>query len=227
MTTLSDAGTASTLTATNGWNGKTKCTWQVRSPTATMGPVFKLKSTSTSDMYINWMEWSDVTGLGTNAVLGTVDGASYYIGAYAVPANQVWLSPLTGLTLISDTTLSPSTFATYFKLNDPSTVTPGTIGRIEYYPAAAGDYQETQVAYMDQFILASQYDSLQSTYNTFNSAKATYDDLRSTFDVAYTVEIERLKDFGTSIFVAPISVPARPCGPSQPAAWTGIELKLG
>lgn len=137
MTTLADAGTASTLSATNGWNGRTKCTWQVRSPKASMGPVLKLKSASTSDMYINWMEWSDPNGLGTNAVLGLVDGASFYIGAYAVTADQVWLNPVTGG--VTDSTWSISSLAWYYDVKDPATYVPGSIGPVVYYPAAAGD----------------------------------------------------------------------------------------
>jgi len=86
-TTL-DAENKSTLTATMGFYGQTKCTWQFSSTDGLTGPGFMMESASYTNFVIQWMEWITIAGLGSNAVLPSADGASFYIGAYST-ANGV------------------------------------------------------------------------------------------------------------------------------------------
>lgn len=131
-------GSKSTLTASKGWNGRTKCTWLVASPEAGMGPTIKLSTAASLGFFFNWIEWSDKTGLGSDATLPAADGASYYIGAYAVSGNEVYLNPMTGA-FTGDATWKKSTIAWYYDQRDPSKKMPGSIGDIIFYPGLEGD----------------------------------------------------------------------------------------
>jgi len=46
---LAADGTTQLLTATNGFNSKTKCTWQFKAADNTVGPSFKLNNASSFD----------------------------------------------------------------------------------------------------------------------------------------------------------------------------------
>lgn len=70
-------GTEFALTATNGFNGKTKCTWFIKSEDGTVGPGIYLKEASYTGIYIHWVEWIDTASLGTDATMPASDGVDY------------------------------------------------------------------------------------------------------------------------------------------------------
>jgi hypothetical protein len=70
-------GTEVTMTATNGFTSKSKCTWFIRVEDGTVGPGIYIKEASWVKFILNWVEWVSTIGLGTDATLPTADGASY------------------------------------------------------------------------------------------------------------------------------------------------------
>jgi hypothetical protein len=72
-----DGVTAKTATATQGLNGKSKCTWQFVMEDGSMGPTIKLVSANSINFLFFWMEWLDSATLGTGAILPATGGANY------------------------------------------------------------------------------------------------------------------------------------------------------
>lgn len=88
---LPNAGTDVAFSATLGLNGKTKCSWQLKTADGSKAPGFTAGALSYSKFQLQWIEFLTSTGLGTGGVMPTSDGANYYVGAYT----GNWLNPLT------------------------------------------------------------------------------------------------------------------------------------
>jgi hypothetical protein len=61
---------------------------------------------------------------------------------------------------------------------------------------------------------------------SFATAKGSYDTLKGTYNTDNATEIARKADFFKSMFEAPTAIPARPCKPDQPAAYSGPNLQF-
>jgi hypothetical protein len=87
-------GTSLEVQATNGFNGKSKCTWSLLMVDgSSKGPTFKLNSASWINFLFHWVEWINIAGLGSFGVLSSTEVADFYLGPYAV-TDGVFLSPL-------------------------------------------------------------------------------------------------------------------------------------
>jgi hypothetical protein len=70
-----------------------------------------------------------------------------------------------------------------------------------------------------------EYTSYNSAKSTFETTKTSYNTLKDAYNTALAAETARKLDFFKSIFDPPIVVPERPCKPTQPPAWTGLDYK--
>lgn len=77
LNNLMKAGTEVTITANNGLTGRSKCTWFIKVEDGTVGPGIYVKSASWTAFFLNWIEWPDAAGLGSDSVLPVADGANY------------------------------------------------------------------------------------------------------------------------------------------------------
>lgn len=147
--------TATTMTATNGLTGRSKCTWQMYVNDGTQGPTIKIKSADYITFFFQWVEWYDPAGLGSNALLSTSDGPNYQLGSYPNTAGEVFFNPLIGD--ITDAKWKQSAIAFAVTENDPSVNIPGTLGSAIYYPGEAGPFQNTQTKTIDSAFVQKLY----------------------------------------------------------------------
>lgn len=75
--TLAKAGTAGSAKATNGLNGKSKCTFQFLAEDYTVGPTITISKADYVKALVQWVEWLDTTALGTDAILPAATAANY------------------------------------------------------------------------------------------------------------------------------------------------------
>lgn len=188
-----------------------------------------------------WAEWYGSSALGTNAQLPVAGNADYFIGAYAVMTNGgLFLNPAKSITIPTagtvafaatvvpgSLTVEATGFAPVVSYTDAGTYVAGTIGLLNYFPGAAGDYKETQVSTIDQLQLSSMYNMYSSQVSSYNTANNSYETLRKTYDEALTKETARLADALKAAFDPKIAVPTRPCSPTRPDEYSGTYLDLG
>jgi hypothetical protein len=73
-------------------------------------------------------------------------------------------------------------------------------------------------------IISDRFAFVSAVYNDYASKKTSYESLRTLYNDAATKESDRLKDFFKAMFEPPVSVPTRPCAPTQPAEYTGVTI---
>lgn len=123
--TLKKDGTAGSGKATNGLNGKSKCTFQFLAEDYTVGPTISISKADYVKALVQWVEWIDTAALGTDAVLPAATAANYQIGAYATTGG-VFLNPLTDQD--SDTKWKKAVYTFGVDERDPSVRWAGSIG---------------------------------------------------------------------------------------------------
>lgn len=74
---------------------------------------------------------------------------------------------------------------------------------------------------VDQPILQQRISYVNDVYSEYNTQLGNYNTAKNTYNDAANKEAERLKDFFKATFDPPITVPTRPCPPSQPKEYTG------
>lgn len=227
-TTLNVNGDANTATATNGLTGKSKCTWQFISAEGTKGPTLSLKKSDYVNYLFNWIEWLNVTGLGTAGVLTGNIAGDFKIGNYPTSEAVVHLNPLKTSTAVDSASawLGQSAFTSVQAELDPSVRNPGSIGDAIYFPRQEGPFKADQTVKIDVPILTDIYAHFNAQYASYNSALDSYNNKKKTYNEALKNEKERRADFIRNYFEAAVEVPQRPCPPTQPIAYSGPALSL-
>jgi hypothetical protein len=215
-------GTMSKDIATvQGLNGLTKCTYFINVAADKGGPAFTITNLGYWKFQLHYAEWSgeDMNSkfLATNT----------YVGTIAAAAASIYPTPIKGTFPASGTAIASITWPTAVqnRLNwFPNSVVSGNVGDFVAYANLAGSpYTDTQVTY-DSGILLRDLDAASSFNTAYNTAASTYNTSRTAYNTALTNEKTRAADFFKSIFEAPVKIPSRPCGPSQPAAWGGPTI---
>lgn len=193
----------------------------------TVGPTIKVKSSSVFTYHLGWVEWAHDGVFASNGLLPATDATPQHMGVYSTGTNgSVFVNPLKTTNASStDSFKASSTFFahTYTK---PDTWFPGSIGTAKFFPGVAGDAKETQVIDIDAGVLRWMEDMKRAEYNSYNSVKGTYDGKRKTYDDALTAEETRQADVFKAAFDPALSIPERPCPPTQPSAYMGPYLDL-
>merc|ERR1719313_3318861 len=115
--------------ATNGLNGKSKCTFQFLAEDYSVGPTITISKADYVKALVQWVEWIDSTALGTDSILPAASAANYFIGDYATTGG-VFLNPLTDQD--GDTKWKKAVYTLLFD-KDPSTSYEGSRGTANYY----------------------------------------------------------------------------------------------
>jgi hypothetical protein len=84
-----------------------------------------------------------------------------------------------------------------------------------------GQWSDTLTSTVDQPILQQRISYVNDVYSEYNTQLGNYNTAKNTYNDAANKEAERLKDFFKATFDPPITVPTRPCPPSQPKEYTG------
>lgn len=173
---------------------------------------------------MHWVEWIQPAGLGTGGVLPAASAGVYFLGDYAA-ADGVFINPSTSLTDSGSTWVQSSISFSYTD-TDPSARIPGSIGDAVYYSRATGPFKTTQTLKVDQPILTDIYSTFKTNYASYTTTLNDYNGKKDAYNAALKNEKTRQGDFMTLWFNAPITIPARPCPPTQPMAYSGPAFKL-
>lgn len=162
-----------------------------------------------------YVEWLTSASLGSNSVLAATEDATYFTGAYATANNEIWLNPATAI-------FTAATYLPYGGVNKtPNAALPGSVGTAIFYANFEGQWADTMTSTVDQPILSQRISYVNDVYSEYKTQLDTYNTAKSTYNDAANKEAERLKDFFKATFDPPITVPTRPCPPSQPKEYTG------
>lgn len=67
---------------------------------------------------------------------------------------------------------------------------------------------------------------MKSAFDSFNSLKSTYDTAKTSYETQVDLRATQELDFFKNTFEPKVSVPARPCPPTQPMAYWGPNLLI-
>jgi hypothetical protein len=225
ITTLDASTTSKDLVTNNGLNGITKCTYFINVSAGKGAPAFTITNLDYWKFQLHYAEWSGVDlgskFLSTNVFVGTIPTTAANI--YPSPIKVAYPTG-TGYTAIADLTNAWPTAdqnrANWF----PNTLQAGDVGGFTYYRNAPGTPFLGQKLTVNSAVLLSHIDATNAEYASFNTRAGEYNTLRTAYNSALSTEKARAADFFKSIFESPTKIPARPCGPSQPAAWMGPQI---
>jgi len=79
---------------------------------------------------------------------------------------------------------------------------------------------------MDSATLIGMLDATTASYASYNSAKSTYDTAKTAYNTALAAEKARVADFFKAMFDPAVTIPARPCQPTMPAAYMGPNVDI-
>jgi hypothetical protein len=78
---------------------------------------------------------------------------------------------------------------------------------------------------MDFLQLSADYASYTTMANTYNTAKSDYETKKTAYNSALADEKTRQADFFKAMFEPAVAIPERPCQPTRPDAFSGIDFK--
>lgn len=151
---------------------------------ATVGPTFSIKSLDNATFLLQWVEYLNVSHLGTHGVMAiTDDAASFYQGAYA-SADGPFMNPWSqvGTTAVS-ATLSSDTRWNYFK--NPYNWSAGSVGQLRYHTEDAGVVSDYTTSTGDIGIFWNMQKLKETEYNNFTSAKNKFETDKKTYEDAH------------------------------------------
>jgi hypothetical protein len=132
INSLTSDGTITSIKATNGLNGTTKCSWYLSSAKKEYAPTFKIDSLPWGEFYLQWIEWATTTGLGSNGVING-DQSAYKLGVYG--STGPYLNPLTAGTTDTSSGYKWLGSAISFAISEKSisAYRTGSVGDAVYY----------------------------------------------------------------------------------------------
>ena len=200
-----------------------KCTVILEAP-AKYGPGFKLSASGYNDYTLGWVEFAE-DALTTAGQMPATDASKLFTGSYTA-TNGPFLKPSTTNDIGSSSGFK-KTDLTWYSSGNTEYFAPGYIGHYLYYPSNTNSVQITNgfVAVPSSEIVSA-FASLKANYDDFNSKVNTYNPLKDAYNKALKDEKARKADSTRATFEAPITVPERPCPPSQPIAWWGADVDL-
>jgi len=211
--------TAVDVTTTQGLKNTTKCTYFIIVAADKGAPSFKLTTLGYYKFQLHYVEWAstDMTFIATNTYMGTVAAAS----TFPMPVKNTYPASGTAINFAFPQTAGGDSHANW----RPMDWTAGSMGPFQYYaPSTGSPYLGVTTTSVDSKVLMNQLNAKIAENTTYNSAKSTYDTDRTAYNTALSNEKTRAADFFKSIFEAPITIPTRPCQPTQPTAWSGPTI---
>jgi hypothetical protein len=219
---LATAGATSTMTTTQGLKNTTKCSYFVTVAADKGAPAFKVTTLDYWKFQLHYAEWSGTDLTGKYLAETTYTGKVVQANTFPTPLFNTYPASCTGAACINF--IWPIT-GNYHANWWPQGQVSGSVGAFNAYaPQYATPFVGTATTQMDSRIFMNYLDAKIADNTSYNSAKTTYDSSKSTYNTALSNEKTRKADFFKSIFEAPVTIPTRPCPPTQPSAWTGATI---
>jgi hypothetical protein len=221
ITELSDTVKMKDLVTTQGLTGLTKCTYFINVAADKGAPAFTITNLDYWKFQLHYAEWSgeDMANkfLSTNVYVGTITTAQSTV--FPIPIKGTYPAGGTAINTLTWPAAAENRANWY-----PDTLQAGDVGAFTYYRNAAGTPFKGQKLSVNSAVLLADFASTNAAYASFNTKASEYNTLRTAYNSALSTEKARAADFFKSIFESPTKIPARPCGPSQPAAWNGPKI---
>jgi len=204
---LATLGTVQDIVSGEGLSGTKKCTYILQAPANQGAPAFSVKSITTLAALtfdLHFAEWkaADVTFVATSSATPNFLG-NYAANTYPTPVS-------TGTTWNTDQAQWT-----------PLVATPGSIGSVTYWSQIANDVNPSRQITVDSGVLVNDWMMINGQWAGYNNALAASNTAVGAYNTAIASEKTRVGDFFKAIFEAPVKIPARPCPPTQPGAYTG------
>lgn len=227
-TQLKTDGTTASIQASKGLTGHTKCSWILVTEKKTEGPTVKVDTADFANFYFQWIEWATTAGLGTNGVLNGADAADYFIGKYDTASTGPFLNPYKSGAGISDSgnKLQGSSLAWAFEERSQAVYPTGSIGTAAYYKSNTMTSWPDTIFTMDTAAIIDSVTHFKTVYDDNTKSVNDFNGKKTTYEKAVDDEKKRRADFFAAAFSPPISIPERPCAPTQPPAFMAPNLDL-
>lgn len=100
-------------------------------------------------------------------------------------------------------------------------------GKVMWWPSEKVNGAVSATAYttMDFLKMKADYDAYTAVANTYNTAVTSYNTDKDAYNKALADEKTRKADFFKAMFDPAVVIPTRPCQPTQPGAFSGIDFK--
>jgi hypothetical protein len=223
-TIKSDGTDEALIGAQKGLTGRSKCSWLILTDDGKAAPSFRLVKADYSNFLLQWTEWIDPTGLGTNGRLPATQGANYWLGNYAA-TDGVFLNPAKSGLPTDAIWLNSDTVWAYNERN-PMNKLPGSIGDIIYYPGREGIFKDVQTVTLDSGLFLGDIAAKREENQQFEQKKNDYNQKREKFDGSVDKFKKRESDFMAKSFTPEEKLPERPQAPERPTAYNGPKLNL-
>lgn len=195
-TVLKKDGTKADSEAGVGFSKYGKCNWMYKAEEGTVAPTFKISETTISDFLLQYIEFYDLSALGTGGVLSTGDdSAAFFQGAYAVSTTDgPYLNPFmkfgestvvtSNLRTLTDPMASASALSDkteWWRYMNPGNWGAGSVGRARYHTQDAGAMKEYTTASGDISIFWGYQAYKKAENDQFNAKKTTFEDNKTKF----------------------------------------------
>jgi len=166
---------------------------------------------------LNWVEWYDVSNLGTDGVLKANQAANYFIGDYAVTAaKEVFFNPIKTNSHSAETHWPITNTVWGMDERNPADFLPGSMGEGIFFPNITGPYNATQTTTMDSQLVLNYQQGFRQEYEEYEQQKETYIGLRKVYKEAIEFNNNLDNKPFVNAFEPRVKVPERPCQPNQP-----------
>lgn len=208
------------LKAVKGFDGHSKCTWQISAKDGLKSVGFILKESEVVDYFIHFIEWQKTSAFSANQILPTADGPGYNIGAYPT-TDGLFLNPApTDLAAAADTTWKAGGAYSFYESADPSKVFVGDTQPLNFFPNSEGSQKTTQSLTVDFGLVSYVNKGRQAEISSWNSLKDSYEGKKKAYNQAIDDETARRADLFKALFEAPIEIPERPCPPTAMGSFS-------
>ena len=206
----------------NRLTGKRKCTYLTTAAAGQGAPAFHLTSATWTNFQLHFVEYT--VHADSMNFLPASTASPLYLGTMTA---DTFPNPLKTISSVwnSITWTMPATS----NANDNiETITPGSIGNMQYYPYVDGTYKDDLLVTIDSGLIFEAWNRTQAVYDTYNAALdmpvTGYQALKTTYNAQVTAYNARAVDWWTGMTTAPVAVPVRPCAPDRPGAYTGPQF---
>lgn len=153
---------AVTAVTSNGFNGSSKCTYQVTTAKGDSAPTMKIMKADYREFLVHYIEWMNTSALSTTFFLpNTADASAFKLGTYAdLMYSLNPITPDTAVTTWLSGVTAPSTDNVQLKMHsqlDPATWLPGSIGNVVWVPGKSGQLKKHTFTTFDAGLVKEMY----------------------------------------------------------------------
>lgn len=174
-----------------------------------------------------WAEWEGGVLTAGTQLVPTANATPLFIGG----TTKEWPNPMMSFTLdgalahtASASGAAAQPITDFDPLMDGYTMSPG---KVMWWPSEKvnGAVSTTAVTTMDFLKMKADYDGYTAAANTYNTAVTSYNTDKDAYNKALADEKTRKADFFKAMFDPAVVIPTRPCQPTRPGAFSGVDFK--